>query len=444
MEQDVHCTVVVNGYKMAATKSMEFLKAIGKEVRVNDEKTLRHIAGTAMTGRSIGKTKDHLSDLAVRAVRAVAEKKDGRYEVDVDHIKVEKKHGGSTLDTELVEGLIIDKERVHPRMPRAVKKAKVALIDSALEIKKTEVDAKIQIKDPTQLQAFLDEEGRTLKGYVDAIQEAGANVVFCQKGIDDLVQHHLAKEGIYALRRVKKSDMEKLSRATGAKLVTNLLDLSPKDLGRADLVEERRVSDDEMTFVTGCKNPRAVSVLIRGGTEHVVDEMERALHDALRVVGVAVEDGVAVPGGGATEIELALRLRDYATTVGGREQMAIEAFASALEIIPWTLGENAGLDSIDLLIELKKRHEGKRANKNVGVDIASGKTKDMLRSNVIEPLRVKTQAIQSATEVAGMILRIDDVIASKGMKEPEMPEGGHEHGMPPGMGGMGGMPPGMM
>jgi thermosome len=439
VEQDVHCTVVVNGYKLAAARAMEILKSVGKKISIEDEETLRHIAETAMTGRSIGKTKDHLSDLAVRAVKAVAEKKDGAYEVDIDHIKVEKKHGGSTLDTELIQGIIVDKERVHPRMPRSIKNARIALINSALEIKKTEVDAKIQIKDPSQLQAFLDEEARTLKGYVDKIRKAKANVVLCQKGIDDLVQHHLAKEGIYALRRVKKSDVEKLSRATGAKVVTNLDDLTPADLGKAKSVEERKVADDDMTFITGCKNPRAVSILIRGGTEHVVDEMERALHDALRVVGVAVEDGVAVPGGGATEIELSLRLKDYATTVGGREQMAIEAFADALEIIPWTLGENAGLDSIDLLIALRKKHEGKRANKNVGVDVASGKTKDMLKQNIIEPLRVKTQAIQSATEVAGMILRIDDVIASKAMKEPEMPEeGGH------GMGGMGGMPPGMM
>jgi chaperonin GroEL (HSP60 family) len=303
------------------------------------------------------------------------------------------------------------------------------------------VDAKIQITDPSQMERFLQEEEKTLKRMVDKLKKSGANAVFCQKGIDDLVQHYLAKDGIYALRRIKKSDMDKLSKATGGKIVTNLEDLGRQELGKAGLIEEKKIGDDDMTFVTGCKDSKAMSIIVRGGTEHVVDEVERALHDAIRVVGVAIEDGKATPGGGATEIEVALRLRDYASTVGGREQLAIEAFADALEIIPWTLGENAGLDSIDLLIELKSKHEGKKANKNAGVDVYSGKVKDMIKLNVMEPIRVKTQAVKSATDVAAMILRIDDIIASKQMEGP--PPGAGAPGMG-GMGGMGGMPPGMM
>jgi chaperonin GroEL (HSP60 family) len=318
-----------------------------------------------------------------------------------------------------------------------VKNAKIALLDSALEIKKTEVDAKIQIRDPTQLHKFLDEEERSLHEMVDKVVKSGANVLLCQKGIDDLAQHYLAKKGVLALRRIKKSDMKKLARATGGKVVSTLDDLNKSDLGSSSLVEERKVGDDEMTFVTGCKNPKSVSILIRGGTEHVVDEIERSMNDALKVVALVIEDGRAVPGGGAPEVEVSLRLREFAATVGGREQLAIEAFAEAVEIIPWTLGENAGMDSIDLLIKLKSKHEGKKGNKNAGFNVVTGGSGDMLKLKILEPLRVKTHAIESATEVASMVLRIDDVIAAKKF------EGG-EGGMPPGGMPPGGMPPGMM
>ncbi len=439
IEQNVHPTIVVNGFRMAAEKAMNVLDKMAVNVRRNDRKRLINIATTSIGGRSMGAIRDHLATMAVDAVSKIVEERDGRLIADTDNIKVEKKHGASVLESELIDGMIIDKERVHPRMPKWVKNAKIALINSALEIKKTEVDAKIQITDPSQMERFLQEEEKTLKRMVDKLKKSGANAVFCQKGIDDLVQHYLAKDGIYALRRIKKSDMDKLSKATGGKIVTNLEDLGRQELGKAGLIEEKKIGDDDMTFVTGCKDSKAVSIIVRGGTEHVVDEVERALHDAIRVVGVAIEDGKAIPGGGATEIEVSLRLRDYASTVGGREQLAIEAFADALEIIPWTLGENAGLDSIDLLIELRSKHEGKKANKNAGVDVYSGKVKDMIKLNVIEPIRVKTQALKSATDVAAMILRIDDIIASKKMEGP--PPGA---GAPGGMGGMGGMPPGMM
>lgn len=439
IEQNVHPTIVVNGFRMAAEKAMNVLDKMAVNVRRGDKKKLLSIATTSIGGRSMGAIREHLATMAVDAVSKIVEERDGRFIADTDNIKVEKKHGASVLESELIDGMIIDKERVHPRMPKWVKNAKIALINSALEIKKTEVDAKIQITDPSQMERFLQEEEKTLKRMVDKLKKSGANAVFCQKGIDDLVQHYLAKDGLYALRRIKKSDMDKLSKATGGKIVTNLEDLGRQELGKAALIEEKKIGDDDMTFVTGCKDSKAVSIIVRGGTEHVVDEVERALHDAIRVVGVAIEDGKAIPGGGATEIEVSLRLRDYASTVGGREQLAIEAFADALEIIPWTLGENAGLDSIDLLIELRSKHEGKKANKNAGVDVYSGKVKDMIKLNVIEPIRVKTQAVKSATDVAAMILRIDDIIASKQMEGPPPGAGG-----PGGMGGMGGMPPGMM
>ena len=438
IEANIHPTVISNGFRLAAQEAQKILKNIGFAVSPTDKKMLRLVANTAMTGKGVGGERDILSEIAVEAVTSISEKSDGVWTADIDNIQVEKKHGGSVADTKLIKGIILDKERVHPRMPRVLKNAKIALIDSALEIKKTEVEAKIQIRDPAQMQKFLDEEERTLKEMVDKVKKSGANVLICEKGIDDLSQHYLAKEGIYAVRRVKRSDMEKLSKATGAKIITNLDDLKQSELGAAEQVEEVKIADSDMTFVTGCKNPKAVSILVRGGTEHVVDEVERALHDALKVVSVAIEDGVAVPGGGAPEIELAIKLRDYGQSVGGREQLAIEAFAEALEIIPWTLAENAGMDSMDIVIELKNAH-AKKAGRNFGVNVLEGKVSDMLVAKVIEPLRVKTQALESATEVASMILRIDDVIASKKGAMPSGPPGG-----PGGMGGMGGMPPGMM
>ena len=432
IEQNVHPTVIANGYRLAADESITILKKLGIKVDPNNAKALKNIAMTAMTGKSIGPNKGDLADITVKAVRAVAEKKGKSYVVDIDNIKIEKKVGGSLGDTTLIEGIILDKEKVHPRMPSSIKSAKIALIDSALEIKKTEVDAKIQITDPGQLQKFLDEEEKTLKKKVDLIKKSGANVVICQKGIDDLVQHYLAKEGIFAVRRVKKSDMEKLGKATGAKLVTNLEDLRASDLGKAGMVEEKKISDSDMTFITGCKDAKSVSVIIRGATEHVVDEADRALHDALKVTAVAMEDGTALPGGGSMEIELSLALAKFGSKVGGREQLAIEAFSKATEIIPWTLAENAGLDAIDVLIKLRSEHEGKK-RKTAGIDVNTGKVVDMQKENIIEPMRVKTQAIRSASEVAIMILRIDDVIAAR------KGAGGPPGGMPPGMGGMEGM-----
>jgi thermosome len=438
LEADVHPTVIARGYKLAADRAISVLKEIAFPVKPEDKELLKAIARTAMGGRTIGDAKDFLADLVVRAVLSVAEEVAGERRADIDNVKVEKKHGGTIQGTKLIDGIVLDKERVHPRMPERVENAKIALINRALEVKKTEVSEEIRIRDPAKLNEFLAEEERTLKAYVDAIKKSGANVVVCQKGIDDLVQHYLAKEGIYAVRRAKESDMEALTRATGGRVVTALDDLSPKDLGNAKLVYEEKVAEDDMTFVTGCRNPKAVSLLIRGGTEHVVEEVERTIHDALKVVSIAVEDGTALPGGGASDLEASLRLREYAASQGGREQLAIEAFAKALEIVPWTLAENAGLNMIDTIIGLKSSHEGKKGA-NLGIDVYSGKPSDMRKANVIEPLRVKTQAIESATEAATMILRIDDVIASKHTEAPKGGGGEGHGGMPPGMGGMGGM-----
>ncbi len=434
LEQNVHPTIITNGYRIASEKALEIIDEIGFNVKENNDEILRELAATAMTGKNVGTAKEKLTDIAVKAVKSVADEGDGKVKVDVDNIKVEKKHGGSVEDTELIEGVIIDKERVHPRMPKSVKNAKIALIDAPLEIKKTEIDAKINITDPNQMQAFLDQEERMLKEMVDKIKATGANVVFCQKGIDDMAQHFLAKDGIFAIRRVKKSDMEKLARATGGNIVANIHDLTKDDLGKAGLIEERKIGDEDMTFVTDCKGAKAVSILIRGGTEHVVDEVERALHDALRVVGIALEDGKAVAGGGAPEIEVSLNLKDFAPSVGGREQLAIEAFAQAMEVIPKTLAENAGLDAIDMIIKLRSAHESKK-QKTAGIDALTGDIADMKKKKIIEPARVKIQAISSATDVATMILRIDDVIASK-----KSSGGGGAPGGAGGMGGMGGMP----
>ena len=436
IEQEVHPTIIVNGYRMAAAEAVRLLQNLAFTVKRDDKAMLKAIAATAMSGRSVGDHVDFLADIAVHAVQDIVEEVGGKLRADVDNILVQKKHGGNMRDSELIQGIVLDKERVHPRMPKFVRGAKIALVNRALEVKKTEVSEEIKIRDPKGLQRFLDEEEKSLKSLADKIKSSGANVVLCQKGIDDLVQHYLAQAGIYAVRRVKESDMKKLAKATGGRSVTNLDDLTAKELGRAELVEERKVGSDDMTFVTGCKSARAVSILVRGGTEHVVDEIERTLHDALRVVAAAIEDGKAIPGGGATEVELSLALKDYAATVGGREQLAIEKFAVALEVIPRTLGQNAGLDPIDVLINLRSEH-GKRGGKSMGVNIETGKPQDMVKANVIEPLRVKTQATESATEVASMILRIDDVIASKKSPTPPPGAGGHEGG---GMGGMGGMP----
>jgi thermosome len=436
LDQEIHPTVIAAGYRDAADKAIEILKSLAVKVTTKDDELLRKIAITAMTGKGSQSARDELALIAVKAIKSVVDE-DGT--VDTDNITVEKKVGGGITDSQLVGGVVVDKERLHPNMPKKVMDARIALLNAAVEIEKTEVDAKIQITSPDQLQAFLDQEETMIKDMVNNIVASGANVLFVQKGIDDLAQHFLAKAGIYTIRRVKKSDMEKLARATGARVVTSIHELSKDDLGKAGLVEERKVSDDKMTFVEQCTNPKSVSIILRGGTEHVVDELDRAMNDALRVVGVAVEDKMLVPGGGAPEVELALRLRAYASTVGGREQLAIEAFADAMEVIPKTLAENAGLDQIDSLVALRSAHE--KGMKSAGLDIDTGKPVDMLKLGVVEPLRVKTQAIQSAAEAAVMILRIDDVIASKSGGPGGMPGAGGmggPGGMPGGMGGMGG------
>ncbi len=441
IDQNIHPSVIAKGFRAASAKSQEILNESKIDIDINDEEKLQEIAKTAMTGKAIEGNKDRLSEMVVEAVRHVAEEEDGSYMVDIDNIKVEKKSGASVEKSEMVNGIILDKERLNESMPKEVKDAKIALLDSALEIKETEVDAEIEITNPEQLQQFIDEEEASIKKMVEKIKDVGANVLLCQKGIDDLAQHYLAKNGIMAIRRVKKSDMKKLAKATGGNVVTNLKDLEKGDLGEAGMVHEKLVGDSHMTFVEDAAKGKSVSLLLRGGTEHVVDELERAMHDALKVVGVAIEDGAILPGGGATEIELGNKLKDYAGTVKGREQLAIEAFADALTIIPRTLAENAGMDGIDVLMELNTAHE-KDGLKNQGIEIISGEVSDMIDSKVVEPFRVKSQAIQAATEVANMILRIDDVVASKGGGGEEAggpPAGGPGGGMPGGMGGMPGM-----
>jgi thermosome len=433
IEQNIHPTVICAGYKLAATKAIAELNKMAIPIKPGDKKTLKNIAMTSMASKGASASKELLADVVVDAITSIAEHIGDRTIVDMDNIQIQKKHGGSIQDTRIIKGIILDKERVHEGMPRHFKNAKIALVNAALEIKKTEVDARIQIQDPTQLQAFLDEEESMLRKMVEKVKKSGANVLICQKGIDDLAQHFLSKEGIYAVRQVKKSDMDKLAKATGAIVVANLYELSPKDLGFAGNVEEQKIGDDKMTFVTDCKNPKAVSVLIRGSTEHVVDELDRGMHDALFVVKVALEDGKLTSGGGAAATTIAMALRDYASTVGGREQMAIEAYANAVEIIPKTLAENAGLDPIDMMIEMRRVH--KKGDKNAGVDVFTGKVVDMIKNNVIEPLRVSVQEIQASTEAATMILRIDDIIASKSGGGGGRPPGG----MPPG-----GMPGGGM
>ncbi len=429
IEQNIHPTVISSGFRQASDRAHMVLEKVAAKVSIKEPETLKKVAMTAMASKSSSGHKGHLADITVKAVTTVAEQRaDGSFFVDDDDIQITKKQGGSIADTELVEGIIVDKERVHPGMPNQVEDARIALIDVALEVKKTEIDAKIEITDPSQLQAFLSEEENMLRRMVQTVKKSGATAVFCQKGIDDLAQHFLAKDGIYAVRRVKKSDVEKLAKATGGKIVSKLDELSKDDLGTAKLVYEKNIGDDEMTFVTGCKNPKAISILIRGGTEHVVDEVERSLEDALSVVACAVEDGKVITGGGASATEIALDLRDYASSVGGREQIAIESFADAIEIIPRTLAENAGLDPIDTLIAIRKEH--KKGNKHAGINVFSGKVTDMRKENVVEPIRVGSQAISSATDAAVMILRIDDVIAAKAGGGPGAggPKGGGEEG----------------
>jgi len=427
IEQRVHPTIIVAGFRQAAAMAQAILEAKTEKVSLEDRDTLIRIAETSMGTKAVSVHRKFLADIAYRAVKAVVQEREAGWYVDEDDIQVVKKSGGDATDTELVEGIVLDKERVHAGMPARIEGARIALLNAALEVKKTEVSAEIRIRDPAQMQAFLREEENILRRYVDAITAAGANVVLCQKGIDDLAQHFLAKEGIYAVRRAKESDMKKLAKATGARIVSDIRELARGDLGASREVYERRIGEDKMTFVTGCKNPKAVSILIRGGTEHVVDEMERSLEDAISVVALAAEDGEYVYGGGAIQMELALGLREQAAFVGGREQLAIEAFANALEAIPRTLAENAGMDPIDALIALRRDHnEGRQA---VGVDPFQMKAADMKPLGVMEPARIPKQTIASATDAAVMVLRIDDVIASKAPKPEEKGKG--PEGMPP-------------
>ena len=434
IDKGVHPTVIVEGYSKAADKALETLENIAIPVKPAEKGFLKKVAATSMASKLVAEKKEQLAAIAVEAVLSVARKVGEDYLVDLDDIMVEKKPGESLTETRLIEGLVLDKEVVHSGMPKRVEKAKIALLESALEIKKAAFDTKINIESPEQIESFLREEEDMLKAMVEKIVATEANVVICQKGIDDIIQHLLSRKGILAVQRVKESDMKKLAMATGGKPVTNLEGLSKSDLGYAELVEERKIGDDKMTFVEGCKNPRSVAILIRGADKRFLDEAERSVHDALCVVRDVVQVPKIVAGGGAPEMEIARTLRGYAETLPGREQLAVRSFGEAMEIVPLTLGENAGLDPVDLLLELRARHE--KGEKWAGVEVLKGKIIDMRDVEVYEPLAVKKQTIKSAAEAANMILRVDDVIASGKMKAPPMPSGG----MPGG--GYGGMPPG--
>ena len=432
MDKKIHPTVIIDGYRDAQEQSLKFLEKIAITVKPKDGKMLKKIAMTSMASKLISSHSDYLSDVAVNAILQVAEESNSSWKVDLDMVKIEKKPGGSITDTIMIEGLVIDKKVAHNDMPKSIKNAKIGLLNAAMEIEKTEFDSKISIETPDQMQAYLDQEEKMLRDMVKKAKTAGINVLLCQKGIDDMVQHFLAREGIMAAHRLKKSDMEALAKATGAKVVSNVEELSATDAGYAASVEEKKIGDDKLIFIEGCKNPKAVSILIRGGTQRIVDEAERSIHDALCVIKDVVEDPRVVVGGGAPEIEVARKLRDYAEKLKGRERLAVVAFADAIEVIPMTLAENAGMDPIDAMAELQSRHAN--GEKWVGIDGINGKITDMQTLNVYEPMAVKTQAIKSSTEASTMLLKIDDVIASSKSKGP--PGGGEG-----GMGGMGGMPP---
>jgi len=422
LDQNVHPTVIVDGYKKAGDKAQETVNLMAIPVSIKDDKHLLNVALTSMGSKGLSSAKEHFAKLAVEAVKQVAEETNGRIKADIDLIKVIKKHGKSLEDTELVKGMVLDKEVASSQMSKRIENAKIALLNAKLEIEKTEFDAKINIERPDQMKLFLDEEERMLKEMAEQVSKTGANVLLCEKGIDDMALHFLAKSGILAVKSVSSSDMEKLARATGAKIIASVKDLTSDALGEAKAVEEVKIGDAKLLYVRECKNPKAVTVVIRGGSELVVDEAERSLHDALCVVRNAVEDGKIVAGGGAPEAEMARQLRNYAVKVGGREQLAIEAYAEAVETIPMMLAENSGLDPIDIMVSLRAEHEHNQSA-YYGVDVFTGKIKNMLDLNVVEPLRVKQQVIKSATEAANMILKIDDLIAAKGMdKEPKPPK----------------------
>ena len=432
IEKNVHPTVIIDGYRKAAEKALETLEKIAISVGSTEKSWLKKVAITSMASKLVAEHKEQLADIAAEAILHVAEKSEEGYKADLDDIMVEKKPGESLSDTKLIHGIVVDKEVVHPNMPKRVEKAKIALLDAALEIEKTEFDAKINIESPDQMEAFLQQEENMLKDMVEKVTANGVNVVIAQKGIDDLAQHFLARKGILAVRRVKKSDMEKLAKATGGKVITNLDDITASDLGYAELVEERKIGDDKMTFIEGCKNPKAVAILIRGGTERIVAEAERSIHDALCVARDVVREPKILAGGGAPEMEMARALKKYAESLPGREQLAVMSYSEALEAVPNTLSENAGLDPIDIISELRARHE--KGEVWAGIEVLDGKVKNMEKAGVFEPLAVKKQIIKSATEASTMILKIDDIIAAGKARAPPMPPQG-----PPGMGGMGEM-----
>ncbi len=441
LDQNVHPTIIVDGYRKAAKMTKQFLESIAEQIPANDKNILIKIAKTAMQTKLVRKDSDQLADIVVKAMLAISEKDGESYKVDIDDIKVEKKAGGSIKETKIIQGIVLDKEIVNGGMPSKITEAKIALINNALEISKTETDAKINISNPQQLKSFLDEENRMLKTMVDKVIGSGANVVLCQKGIDDMAQHYLAKAGIIAVRRIKESDLEKLARATGARIVTNLDDLFEKDLGSADIVEERKIEEDKWVFVEGCKHPKSVTLLLRGGSQRVVDEVERSVHDALMVVKDVMENPSIVAGGGAPETFAATKIRSWAKSLEGREQLAAEKFADALESIPLTLSENAGMDPIDTMTLLRSKQQ--KGEKWTGIDVMKGKIANMKSSDIIEPLAVKLQVVSAAAEAACMILRIDDVIATQKSTGAPPGGGGGEGGMPGGMPGMGGGMPGM-
>ena len=417
LDKGIHPTVIVKGYRLAATKSLEILNEIARPIKITDKQTLLKIAQTAMTGKGAEQAKEKLAQLVLKAILAVAEEQANTISIDTSNIKIEKKVGGNIEESEMIEGIAIEKERVHANMPKHIEKAKIALINTPLEIRNTEIDAKIQITDPAQMQAFLDQEEDMMRKMVERIKQSGANVVFAQKGIDDIAQHFLAREGILAIRRVKQSDMQKLAMATGGSIVSNLDDLTQADLGKAGKVEEIRMHDDAMIYVRECKNPKAVTLLVRGGTEHVAEEVRHAVNDAIGDLAATLNIGKVVTGAGSTEVELSMRIKKYAESLSGREQLAVEAFAQSLEVVPRTLAENAGIDPIDLIVNLRSAHD--KGDATAGVDVFTGKVKDAWNMGVIEPLKIKTQAISSATDVAVMILRIDDVIIGQQHQAPQ-------------------------
>ena len=423
LDMDVHPTVIVDGYSKASRRAMESLESVAEKVAPEDKGWLMKVARTSMQTKLVFKEAEGLAELVVSAMLAVAEKTDAGHKVDIENVKVEKKPGGSLKDTKLIQGIVLDKEVVHSGMPKFIDKAKIALVSAPFEIEKTEFDAKLNINDPSMMKKFLDEETKMLKGMVDKVVEVGANVVICQKGIDDIAQHYMAKAGVLAVRRAKESDMTKLGKATGARVVNNFEDLSAADLGYAAHVEEKKVEEDKWVFIEGCKNPKAVTILVRGGTQRIVDEAERSLHDALMVTKDVIERPAVVAGGGAAEAEAASQVMKWADKLSGREQLAAQKFAEALESIPVALALNAGMDPIDAQVEFRAKH-AVESGKWFGIEAADGKVKDMFQRQVFEPLAVKLQVIRSATEAASMILRIDDVIAAGKARAPAGPPGG--------------------